>query len=106
MDQSVASNVIKETREEAGPLVTADKLIAVQDWRKHNKCNLPYGVVKIFVLCTPEGGSFHENIETTETCYFGRSELPAQLAVEKTTAEQIQMCFDAYESKDWQTQFD
>ena len=106
VDQSVASNVIKETREEAGLLVTADKLIAVQDWRKHNKCNLPYGVVKIFVLCTPEGGSFHENIETTETCYFGRSELPAQLAVEKTTAALIQICFDAYESKDWQTQFD
>ena len=106
VDQSVASNVIKETKEEAGLLVTADKLIAVQDWRKHNKCNLPYGVVKIFVLCTPNGGSFHENIETTETCYFGRNELPAQLAVLKTTAEQIQMCFDAYESKDWQTQFD
>ncbi len=106
VDQSVASNVIKETREEAGLLVTADKLIAVQDWRKHNKCNLPYGVVKIFVLCTPEGGSFHENIETTETQYFGRDELPSQLAVEKTTAEQIQMCFDAYENKDWQTQFD
>lgn len=53
VDQSVASNVIKETREEAGLSVTADKLIAVQDWRKHNKCNLPYGVVKIFVLCTP-----------------------------------------------------
>lgn len=63
VDQSVASNVIKETREEAGLSVTADKLIAVQDWRKHNKCNLPYGVVKIFVLCTPNGGSFHENIE-------------------------------------------
>lgn len=106
VDQSVASNVIKETREEAGLSVTADKLIAVQDWRKHNKCNLPYGVVKIFVLCTPNGGNFHENIETTETCYFGRSELPAQLAVEKTTAEQIQMCFDAYENRDWQTQFD
>ena len=106
VDQSVASNVIKETREEAGLSVTADKMIAVQDWRKHNKCNLPFGVVKIFVLCTPNGGSFHENIETTETRYFGRSELPLQLAVEKTTAEQIQMCFDAYESKDWQTQFD
>lgn len=106
VDQSVASNVIKETREEAGLSVTADKMIAVQDWRKHNKCNLPFGVVKMFVLCTPNGGSFHENIETTETRYFGRSELPLQLAVEKTTAEQIQMCFDAYESKDWQTQFD
>ena len=33
VDQSVASNVIKEVREEAGLDVTADKVIAVQDWR-------------------------------------------------------------------------
>lgn len=47
VNQSVASNTEKETREEAGLQVSADKIIAVQDWRKHNKCNLPFGVIKI-----------------------------------------------------------
>ena len=47
VNQSVASNTVKETREEAGLQVSADKIIAVQDWRKHNKCNLPFGVIKI-----------------------------------------------------------
>lgn len=84
----------------------ADKLIAVQDWRLHNVCNYAYGVVKIFVLCKVIGGSFEKNIETTEIKYFGRDELPDNLAVEKTSAEQILMCFDAYHDKNWRTQFD
>ncbi len=106
VNQSVASNVQKETLEEAGLTVTPEKLIAVQDWRKHNRCNLPYGVVKIFVQCSVEGGSFRENIETTETRYFAEDELPENLAVEKVTAEQIRLCFAAYRSQNWQTSFD
>lgn len=106
VNQSVASNVIKETREEAGLDVTAERLIAVQDWRKHNACNLPYGVIKIFVLCKSQGGAFQENIETIETKYFSKEMLPQNLANEKSTAQQILMCFDAYEREQWQTVFD
>lgn len=106
VDQSVASNVIKETKEEAGLDVVAEQLIAVQDWRKHNPCNLPYGVIKLFVQCRAIGGAFDENIETTEIQYFDRNALPENLAAEKNTAEQIQMCFDAYQRKDWKTVFD
>lgn len=106
VDQSVASNVIKEVKEETGLTVLAEKLIAVQDWRKHNVCNYIYGVVKVFILCQEVGGAFAENIETTGIQYFGRNELPDRLAVEKTTAEQILLCFDAYEDQNWQTRFD
>ena len=106
VDQSVAYNVIKEVKEETGLDVTADKLIAVQDWRLHNVRNYAYGVIKIFVLCRKTGGSFAENIETTETGYFDRDKLPDNLATEKTTAEQIQLCFDAYYNENWKAQFD
>lgn len=106
VDQSIASNIEKETKEEAGLEVKADQVIAVQDWRKHNKCNLPYGVVKIFVQCNVIGGGFQENIETTESKYFTKEELPENLAVEKVTKEQIRMCFEAYESKSWKTLLD
>lgn len=107
VDQSIASNAVKETKEEAGLEVSADKIIAVQDWRKHNDCNLPYGVIKIFVLCKIIGGEFSENIETTGIQYFKRSELPVNIANEKNTAEQILMCFDANDAGDrWNTQFD
>ena len=36
VDQSIASNMEKEVREEAGFEVTAERLIAVQDWRTVN----------------------------------------------------------------------
>ncbi len=53
VDQSVASNTEKKVREETGCIVSAERLIAVQGWRKHNVTNYAYGVVKIFILCEP-----------------------------------------------------
>lgn len=106
VNQSVASNVIKEAKEETGLDVLTEKLIAVQDWRKHNVRNYAYGVVKIFILCKAIGGAFVENIETTGIQYFGREDIPNNLAVEKTSKEQILMCFDAYDNENWKTQFE
>lgn len=106
VDQSIASNTEKEVKEEAGFTVKAEKLIAVQDWRKHNVTNYAYGVVKAFVMCRYESGNFEENIETTEIAFFGKDELPDYLAVEKCTREQILMCFEAYENPEMPTLFD
>lgn len=104
--ESVKSNTIKEVREETGLIVDATKLIAVQERNKHNKPIYAYGVCKVFVLCELLGGKFEENIETTEIKYFSLDEIPSNLAEEKTNKEQIEMCFEAYKDKDWQTQFD
>lgn len=106
VDQSIATNTVKEVREETGLDVTASRLIAVQDWRRHNRCNLPYGVIKTFFLCEPVGGAFRKNSETTETRYFAPDELPQALATEKTTQEQILLCFRAAGDPAWQTVFD
>lgn len=105
-DQSVASNTEKEVLEEAGLKVTAQRIIAVQDWRQHNVTNYAYAVIKIFVLCQYEGGHFMDNIETTEIGFFGKDELPITLATEKNSQEQIMMCFDAFENGDFVTVFD
>lgn len=103
---SVAENAVKEVKEEAGLDVVADKIIAVQDWRKHNVTNYAYGVCKIFVACSVIGGAFVENIETTEYCYFSEDELPS-LATEKNSVEQIKMCFKAHHAgNQWHTLFD
>lgn len=102
---SVKENTIKEVKEEAGLDVTADKVIAVQDREKHNLPVYAYRVCKIFLLCNVIGGSFTENIETTESRYFSLDNLP-KLALEKNNKEQIEMCFDAYHSDSWQVVFD
>lgn len=104
--ESVASNTIKEVKEETGLDVETIKIIAVQDRNKHNKPIYAYGVCKIFVLCNVIGGEFIENIETTEIKYFSLDEIPNNLAEEKTNKEQIEMCFKAYKDEKWQTKFD
>ena len=106
VDQSAASNTAKEVYEETGLSVQPEKIIAVQDWRKHNVLNYAYGVIKIFILCKFVSGEFRENIETTEIGLFDRDSIPENLAVEKTTREQILMCFDSYEKPDLPTLFD
>ena len=103
---SVAENTVKEVKEEAGLDVVAERLIAVQDWRKHNVVNYAYGVCKTFILCSVVGGSFVENIETTGYDYFSEDTLP-ELSAEKNSEEQIKMCFSAYrKGNDWKTLFD
>ena len=102
---SVKDNTVKEVKEESGLDVTADRIIAIQDRDRHNLPAYAYGVCKIFVLCSVLGGEFEKNIETTEFRYFNKAELP-ELATEKNTKEQIEMCFNAYYNKNWIVEFD
>ncbi len=104
--ETIKTNTLKEVKEETGLDVDTVKIIAIQDRNKHNKPIYAYGICKVFVLCNLLGGEFIKNIETTEIKYFSLDELPNNLAEEKTTKEQIEMCFEAYKSSDWKVLFD
>ena len=104
--ESVKSNTIKEVKEETGLDAEAVRIIAIQDRNKHNKPLYAYGICKIFILCNVIGGKFLKNIETTEIKYFPLEEIPSNLAEEKTSREQIEMCFEAFNNENWQIQFD
>ena len=103
---SVAENAVKEVREEAGLTVTADRVIAVQDWAKRNPApHRAYGICKVFFQCSYVSGGFQPNSETTESGWFPENALP-ELAEEKTTAEQVRMCFAACRDENWKVLFD
>ena len=102
---SVGENAVKEVKEESGLEVIPVGIIAVQDRNKHNFPPYAYGVCKIFVRCKVVGGVFEENIETIGFRYFVRDELP-ELAEEKNTREQVELCFAAYADENWKTVFD
>lgn len=104
--QSVRTNTVKEVKEETGLDVKAVRLTALQDRNKHNVPVYAYGVCKVFVLCELIGGEFTENVETTEIAFFDVENLPANPAKEKTTAQQIRRCFEAYKEENWQPYFD
>ena len=91
VDVSVHDNIIKEVKEESGLDVTVDA------WK----------VCKVFALCSVVGGSFEENIETSESRYFSEEETSKlKLAEEKNNIEQIHMCFEAARTPNWKTQID
>lgn len=105
VDISLGENTVKEVREEAGLEVIPELVIALQDHQRHNEPPSPYGICKVFVLCSLLGGSFQPNLETLDSRYFSLDELP-ELSTGKTTAEQIRMCFDAYHAEHWKTLID
>lgn len=104
-NETVASNTIKEVKEEAGLDVVPVKIISVQNRNMHNYPKYAYEICKVFVMCREKGGCFRENKETTESNYFSLNDLP-ELDEDKNVYEQIKMCFDAYESENWNVIFD
>ena len=104
-DQSIASNTVKEVREEAGLQVRPLRLIAVQDRDRHHPTPYIYGVCQLFVLCEALGGAFVPNIETLGSGWFSPDRLPP-LDLDKTTPEQIALCFTAQADPNWTVPFD
>lgn len=104
VNQTVEANTVKEVKEEAGLDVKAVRLIALQDQDRDNMPVFAYGICKVFFLCELIGGEFAANTETTESGYFSLDGLP-ELATIKTTREQIELCFLAYENENWQPVF-
>ena len=104
-DQTVASNTVKEVKEEAGLDVEPVRIIAIQDRNRHNIPKLACGICKVFVLCARKGGAFRANIETTASGFFALDGLP-KLDEDKTTYEQVKMCFAAAGEENWETEFD
>ena len=104
--ETIATNIIKEAKEEAGVNVKPLRIIAIQDRNKHNKPITVYSICKIFVLCELLGGEFKENSETIKMEYFALNELPENISDDKSTKEQIQMCFKAKDDKNWKVEFD
>lgn len=99
---SVADNLVKEVREEAGLEVAPGKLVALLDRNRHNRPLFACGIAKAFMICHATGGRFEPNVETTESGYFPLDGLP-ELSVTRNTRAQIEMCFRAREDPCWQT---
>ena len=103
--ESIDSNTVKEVKEEAGLDVKPRFLIAIHAQHKRNYPPFAYRVLKAFVMCELLGGKFQHNSETLQSAYFTLDELP-EMNNEKNTKEQVELCFQAYHSKHWITEFD
>lgn len=105
-DQTIYSNTVKESREEAGLEVKCKRLVCAHSHWGHNNPKSFFSVMRFFVICDVLGGSFVENDETSESKYFSVENLPEDLNTHKTTPEQIKLCLKAYKSDTWVPEID
>jgi ADP-ribose pyrophosphatase YjhB (NUDIX family) len=85
-------NTVKEVWEEAGLEVTADRLVALLDRNRHNTPPYAHGIIKAFVLCTVQSGSFQPNAETEASDYFDLDQLPDLSLGKKHTGPDPPLC--------------
>ncbi|MDR2815877.1 MAG: NUDIX hydrolase [Proteiniphilum sp.] len=81
---------VKETREESGLEVRAERLLAVMDKRCHAHPAGPFYVYKFFILCELLGGTFTETFDILDKGFFALNRLP-QLSTERILPEQIRL---------------
>ncbi|MGC6769734.1 NUDIX hydrolase [Enterococcus sp. LJL128] len=87
----------KETWEEAGIKVQAERLIALRDKHKHPyPPSLTY-TYKLFIACVFQSGELKGGLETSDAAFFSLSDIDSlSLSEERNTYEDIQMLFDDY----------
>ena len=81
---------VKETKEETGLDVRADRLLAVMDKRCHAHPAGPFYVYKMFILCEVLGGEFNETFDILDKGFFPLDCLPP-LSLDRILPEQISM---------------
>lgn len=82
----------RETREEAGYLVRAVRLIGIYDANRTGPLEL-YHAYKMVFLCELLGGEAAPSNETSEVQFFAQNEIPAHLSGERTRPRHIQDAF-------------
>jgi ADP-ribose pyrophosphatase YjhB (NUDIX family) len=84
---------VKESREEAGAEVRAARLLGVLDKKCHDHPADIYYIYKIFIECEFIGWVGSDEMETSESGFFGLDQLPP-LSTPRNTIGQISRLFD------------
>lgn len=88
-----AEIAVKETREEAGAIVQAKRLLAIMDKRCYDHPPDIHYAYKIFVECELLDARLNTGYETSEAVFFGLNEIPS-LSTPRNTMKQIEMMYD------------
>ncbi len=90
---SAAENIVKEVQEESGYVVRVQKLAALWDRTRQGHPPAVFSCLKLFFLCTLQGGAAATSLETAEIGWFAEAELPADLSMGRVLPRQIQRMF-------------
>jgi ADP-ribose pyrophosphatase YjhB (NUDIX family) len=93
VNQTPAESVIREIFEESGYHAHPVKLAAVWDRARQKHKPAPFSVVRLFFVCTLEGGAPATSLETSEIGWFAEDAIPADLSAGRVLPEQIARMF-------------
>jgi ADP-ribose pyrophosphatase YjhB (NUDIX family) len=94
VNETPASAVAREVREEAGLHVRAYKLAAVWDRARHpHGATETFHVWRLFFLCEITGGELRCGPETSEAGFFAEHELPQDLSTRRVLLPQLRRMF-------------
>jgi len=103
--ESPAYAAEREVLEETGLMVTAIKLAAIFDKRRHDHPPAPHHAYLLFFLCRLDGGTLMPSIETSEVGWFPADRLP-DLSTGRATGNQILRMFEHFQNPTLPTDFD
>jgi len=96
-----AEIAVKETREESGMKVKAERVVAIFDKRCHPHPPDTHYAYKIFISCIPLNNTLNTGYETSEAGFFSIDSLP-ELSTPRNTRDQIELMFEYRKNKlDW-----
>jgi ADP-ribose pyrophosphatase YjhB (NUDIX family) len=105
--ESPSEAVTREVLEESGYLVRPMKLLSLCDRDRRGYPPHPWHIWKAIFLCELEDDRQSPlGSETAAAAFFKRNELPADLRFSRTTAEEVERCFEQGHHPEWPTEFD
>ncbi len=106
VNQTPAQSVVREVFEESGFRVRAMKLAAVWDRARQAQPAMAFSVVRMFFICTLEGGTAATSLETSEVGWFAENEVPKDLSLRRTLPQHISRMFAHWRDPALATEFD
>jgi ADP-ribose pyrophosphatase YjhB (NUDIX family) len=94
VNQTPAESVVREVFEESGYHVRPVKLAAVWDRARQKHPPGPFSVVRLFFICSLEGGEARTSLETSEIGWFAEDAIPAELSAGRVLPGQIARMFE------------
>ena len=106
VNQTPAQSVVREIFEESGYRARTLKLAAVWDRARQAQPATAFSVVRMFFICTLEGGEPRPSLETSEIGWFAEPDIPADLSLRRTLPHHISRMFAHWRDQALPTEFD
>ena len=105
VNDSPASAVVREIREEAGYETRASKLLALLDRNRHNHPPHVNHIYKAFIRCEIIGGAPTTSHEIQDVGFFGEDEIP-ELSLTRNVPSQVARMFEHHRQPGLPADFD